>query len=458
MNPEILIIDDDVNYTKDLILLFKNNYKCYSAESISAGIELLKIKSPEVVLLDLMLNDGESGLDGIELIKKEDENLPIIMVTDYSSIETAIKAIRLGAYDYVSKSAKLSELNLVIEKSLQHRNLSLRARNLESEVSNSFKMLIGNSARMNKLKNEIKLFANNDNTILITGESGVGKELVTREIHRLSNRSSDPFIAVNCAAFAKELLESELFGHEKGAFTGAINKKIGKFEYAGKGTIFLDEVSELDMKAQVTLLRVLQEKEFERVGGINTIKTAARVIAATNKNLSQMVKQGKFREDLFYRLDVLPINVPPLRERKEDIPVLIDHFIEQASLDLKVKVKKVNQQSLKPFMEYDWPGNVRELSNYVTRSLIHSQHLEEIVLDENFNRTLKNGSELESHAETWNEMIEERKEASDKASRAIEKMFMEKMLYRFDGNISKTASYLGVDRTTLHKMVKRYQN
>ncbi len=458
MKRLILIIDDDVNYTEDLKLLLKKDFRAISAENIRQGISLLRKQSPDLILLDLMLKNGESGLSAIDLIKMEDDNVPIIMITDYSSLETAIKAIKKGAYDYISKTTRISELKIQIEKALEHRLIKLRAKTLEEDVEKPFKDLIGESAIMYRLKEQIKLFANNSSTVLIYGESGTGKELVTRQIHQYSDRSEKPFVAVNCAAIPKDLLESELFGHEKGSFTGAVSRKPGRFELAANGTLFLDEIGELDQRAQVALLRVLQEKEFHRVGGTNLIKTNARVIAATNRKLEELVKQGQFREDLFYRLEILRIDVPPLRERKGDIPLLTEHFVKTASEEAKVPLKRFSPDSLKLMTNYNWPGNVRELYNFIMRAVVLSQSGNEIRINIPDRIKLGDSDFLfpdESKMETWEEMIDARKKAADRASRRVEKIFIDRILKNYNNNITLAAKNLGIDRTTLHKTIKR---
>jgi DNA-binding NtrC family response regulator len=458
MKRLILIIDDDLDYTDDLKILLKNDFDTISADNIRQGINLLRKHAPDLVLLDLMLKNGESGLSAIDLIKMEDENVPIIMVTDFSSVETAIKAIKKGAFDYVSKTTKISELRIIIEKALENRLVLMRSKVLEEDLEKPFKDLIGETAVMNRLKEQIKLFANNNSTVLIYGESGTGKELVTRQIHQYSDRADRPFVAVNCAAIPKELMESELFGHEKGAFTGANSRKPGRFELAADGTLFLDEIAELDQRAQVALLRVLQEKEYNRVGGAALIKTNARVIAATNRKLEGLVEKGLFREDLFYRLDILRIDVPPLRQRKKDIPLLVKHFAAVASQEAKVPLKRFSDESMALLMEYDWPGNVRELYNFIMRAVVLSQNTDEIVLNipdrqrlGNFNYFGANEKEINS----WAEMIELRKKAADRASRQVEKYFVDKMLEKYHHNITLAARELGIDRTTLHKTIKR---
>lgn len=460
MKRLILIIDDDTNFTADMQLLLKSDFDTLTAENIRHGIDLLQRRAPDLILLDLMLKNGESGLTAIDLIKKEDENVPIIMITDYSSVETAIKAIKKGAFDYVPKNIKISELKILIEKTMEHRLLRLRAKAFEEDLVKPFKDLVGETPAMHKLKDQIMLFANNRSTLLLYGETGTGKELVTRQIHQYSDRADKPFVAVNCAAIPKELMESELFGYEKGAFTGAVSRKPGRFDLAGDGTLFLDEVGELDQRAQVALLRVLQEKEYHRVGGTNLIKTKARVIAATNRKLETLVQQGQFREDLFYRLDILRIDVPPLRERKADIPMLVRHFVKTASEEAKIPLKNFAAESLDLLMEYNWPGNVRELYNFVMRAVVLSQNCDEILLNIPDRQKLGDIHFLtpgKQEINTWEEMIEARKYAADIASRQVEKYFVERVLEKYEHNITKAAKELGIDRTTLHKTIKRIE-
>ena len=461
MKKLILIIDDDLDYTADLKLLLKKHFNTISTDTIRDGMHLLQTKSPDLILLDLMLRNGESGLSAIDLIKMEDENIPIIMVTDYSSVDTAIKAIKKGAYNYIPKTTKISELGIQITKALEHRSMKLGASALREYVDSEFKALIGETPIMNKLKEQIKLFANNNSTLLIYGQSGTGKELVTRQIHKLSERSEMPFIAVNCAAIPKDLLESELFGHEKGAFTGAHSRKLGKFELASDGTLFLDEIGELDQKAQVTLLRVLQEKEFNRVGGSSLIKTDARIIAATNRKLEELVRSGEFREDLYYRLEILRIDVPPLKARKADIPLLVSHFVKVASQEAKLPIKTFASESLDLLMDYDWPGNIRELYNFIMRAVVLSQNSEEILLNIPDRQKLGDSNFIYSVGtimESWQDMIDERKKAADKASRQVEKYFINDILKKYNNNITLASNTLGIDRTTLHKTIKRVKD
>ncbi len=445
MKPLLLIIDDDKEFVADFTVLLEKDYRCLSASTGSKGLYLLETKHPDLVLLDLMFPSNENGIEILQKIKNLDGNTPVIMITDFSSIETAIEALKLGAVDYISKAPDLNELRIKINKILKDQLRKFRSDYFDERIKNDFKDIIGSSAVTQQFKKEIASLADNGNTILITGESGVGKELVARKLHELSDRKKKPFIAINCSALTKNLIESELFGHERGAFTGAEKRKPGKFEIAEDGTLFLDEISELDPDVQVKLLRVLQEKEFQRVGGNGTIEVKCRIIAATNKELQDLVGEGKFREDLFYRLDVLRIVVPPLRERKDDIPELADYFVEMLSKELNLSPIKLSKQQLEEMRNYPWHGNIRELKNHITR-LFFNPATKLFPVKESFQEKIPS---------TWKEMDAMRKEAADKASRKVEKLFLENLLRRFDGNISKAAKYIGINRSNLHKMIKK---
>ncbi len=458
MQTQILIIDDDNEFINDITILLKKNYECIYADNANDGLKLIAEKSPDVVLLDLMLDGGISGIDILKKIKKEDENIPVILITDYSSVDTAVEAIKLGAVDYISKSPNLEELSLIIKRSLKEKQLGYHTETLLQQSERRFRIIVGESKVVNKLKEQIKLFAKNENTILITGESGVGKELVARHIHKSSNRAKQPFIAINCAAIPRDLIESELFGHEKGAFTGADKKKPGKLEIANNGTIFLDEISELDFDAQVKLLRVLQEKEFERVGSTKTIQVNIRIIAATNRDLSRLVSEKLFRDDLFYRLDVLPIEVPPLRNRIDDIPALTNYFLEQSCAEMKIKNNGISNDAILLLQKYDWPGNIRELQNNLIRALILANGKQ--INTEHINRKLIPSStnedfQLEKIPTTLDELNQVRKQVVNEASRNVEKIFLENLLTKYDGNISKAAEAAGINRSNLHKMMKK---
>ena len=456
MKTQLMVIDDNREFVNDFCLLLRKDFICTYAYNGKDGLDLMRKNSPDVILLDLMLQDGTNGLEILKQIRNEDEELPVIIVTDYASIDTAVEAMKLGAFDYISKTPNLKELKFIIEKAIQQRIFLSRTKSLEEATHQPYSRMIGNSPAMLKLKETISLFATNNNTVLITGESGSGKELVARQIHLQSERKKKPFIAINCAAIPKELLESELFGHERGAFTGATSRKLGKFELAFDGVLFLDEIAELDFTAQVKLLRVLQEKEFDRVGGTTSIKTQARIIAATNKNLASMVKEGRFRDDLFYRLDVLPVLVPPLKERKEDIEELALHFAKTASIEMKVLFKGFSEEAINVLKAYDYPGNIRELQNFITRAVLLAKgetiKTEQLMLKEALSLST---TEVLSIPETWQEMDELRRTSADNASRMVEKLFLENLLKKFDGNISQAALHTGINRTNLHKMIKK---
>ncbi len=456
--PLLLLIDDDYDFSSDFLMLLKDYFECLSAEDGEEGIEIIKEKNIDVILLDLMFEEKENGIEILKKIKKIDPNIPVIMITDYASVDTVLEAMKQGAYDYVSKTPNMKELLLKIRQSIDLSEYKRKTDSLKKDASKEFYKIVGESKEIKKLKEKILLYAHNLNTVLITGESGVGKELVARQIHLNSSVKDEAFVAVNCAAIPKELIESELFGHEKGAFTGATKQKLGKFELASPGTIFLDEISELSLDAQVKLLRIIQNREFERVGGTKTIKNSARIIVATNRNLETMMKNGEFREDLFYRVDVLPIEVPPLRNRKEDIPELVEHFSEQICYDLKIKKKFFSEEAIKIMLNYNWPGNIRELQNHVTRAIISSE--DDIVKKQDLDSKLKGENSslnfvVDKIPETWEEMDFVRKKAAEQVSREIEKIFLKNLLKKFNGNISKAAQSLGLNRSSLYKMLKR---
>lgn len=455
MKPTLLLVDDDKNFAADFILLMEKDFLCIKSNNSDEGLNMFYEKSPDVVLLDLMLNDGTSGLDILKKIMAEDENIPVIMITDYASTTTAVEAIKLGALDYITKTPNLEKLKALVERSLKMKLRNIHTKFLEEEINLPYQKIIGQSEVIKKLREQIYLYSQNNHTVLITGDSGVGKELVARQIHFLSSRKNKPFIAINCSAIPKNLIESELFGHEKGAFTGAVSKKLGKFEIATEGTIFLDEISELDPDSQVKLLRVLQEKEFDRVGGFSNIKTNARIIAASNKNLKNEVARKCFREDLFYRLDVLPIHVPLLKERREDIPVLAEYFLRQAEVELKKKDLMFSEDALDKMIDYNWPGNVRELKNIVIHAALLSKGKVINGMVMRIDPPQYQTNLLTPN--TWEEMDKMRKEAAEEASRKIELMFINSLLKKFDGNVTKAAEYIGISRISLHKMIRKCQ-
>jgi putative PEP-CTERM system response regulator len=364
----VLIVDDEVGARESLKMILKKDYEVILAKDAEEAFLQIKAHSPDVVLLDIILPDLD-GLKVLERIKQNDPDSVVIMITATKTVKTAVEAMKLGAYDYVTKPFDIDELRLIVSRSLSAKALEQEVKYRREEMDKNFDFgnIIGNSKLMKEIFKVVKQIADSKSTALIMGESGTGKELISRAIHYNSNRKTFPFVTINCAAIPETLIESELFGHEKGAFTNAIEKKLGRFEVAHQGTLFLDEIGELSLATQAKILRFLEEKEFNRVGGSKTIKVDVRLITATNKDLSQLIKKGIFREDLYYRINVVPIVIPPLRDRKEDIPLLIDHFINKFNMENNKNVKGFHQEALELMMQYEWPGNVRELENLVER-------------------------------------------------------------------------------------------
>ena len=368
----ILVVEDEVS-TRDtmLDLLSEAGYEVQGAQDGVEAVEMVKEYSFNLVITDLKMPKRD-GLQVLEEIKKVNPQIMVIVCTGYGTVDTAVKAMRLGAYDYVTKPIKTEEIKLVVQRAMEYQRLQAENVLLQKQLKAKyrFKNLVGDSDIMQQVFQFIEKIAATNSTVLVCGESGTGKELVAKAIHYNSDRKDAPMIPVNCGAIPEDLLESELFGYEKGAFTGALKTKIGRFELADGGTVFLDETGDMSPALQVKILRVLQEHEFERVGGVKSIKVDIRVIAATHRDLEKAVKQGAFREDLYYRLNVIPITIPPLRERKSDIPLLTHHFMKKFNRGKKQNVKGVSQESMNYLLRYHWPGNVRELENIIERLVI----------------------------------------------------------------------------------------
>ncbi|MGA2462913.1 MAG: sigma-54 dependent transcriptional regulator [Thermodesulfobacteriota bacterium] len=364
----VLIVDDEVGTRESVKMILKHDYEVFLAKDAEEAFLQIKEHSPDVVLLDIILPDID-GLKVLEKIKESDPDMIVIMITATKTVKTAVEAMKLGAYDYVTKPFDIDELRLIISRSLSTQALEKEVKYLRKEIDKSFSIgnIIGKSKAMENIFKVVRQIADSKSTVLIMGESGTGKELISRAIHYNSNRKNFPFVTINCAAIPETLIESELFGHERGAFTNAIEKKLGRFEIAQHGTLFLDEIAELSLSTQAKILRFLEEKEFNRVGGSKTIKVEVRLITATNKDLNQLLKKGEFREDLYYRINVVPIVIPPLRERKEDIPILLEHFIKKFNAENNKNLKGVSKEALELMMNYDWPGNIRELENLIER-------------------------------------------------------------------------------------------
>jgi DNA-binding NtrC family response regulator len=362
----ILIVDDELSVRESLKLILQDQYKILMADNAKEALILFERETPNLVLLDIILPEMD-GIAVLKRIREIDATVPVIMLTATRMVKTAVEAMKMGATDYLSKPFEIEELRLIIEKAITTKDLEQEVKFLRSEVTRrySFKSIIGKSREMQEVYAKIEQIADTRTTVLVTGESGTGKELVARALHYNSSRKEKPFIAINCAALPETLIESELFGHERGAFTDAQVRKVGQFELADNGTLFLDEVADLSQATQAKLLRVLQEKEFTRVGGTRTIRVDVRLIAATNKNLDQALKQGSFREDLYYRINVVPIHLPPLRERREDLPLLVNHFLAKKAEEEGHPPKQISPEAMTLMMNYDWPGNVRELQNII---------------------------------------------------------------------------------------------
>ncbi len=461
----ILIIDDDESVRDALQdFLEEKDFKVTTAANGRLGLELLKEDRFDVLLVDLMM-PGMGGLDVIKEISALHITTPVIMVTAYASVQTAVDAMKLGAFDYVTKPFIPDELLIIINRTIdlsrmQRENVLLRK---QLKRKYDFEGLIGDSMRMQKVYEIIEKVADTDSTILITGKSGTGKELVAKTLHFNSSRSEKPFVPLNCAAIPRDLLESELFGHEKGAFTGALVTRVGRFELAHEGTLFLDEIGELDPSLQVKLLRVLQEREFERVGGTKTIKVDVRIIAASNRDLEEAIRDGRFREDLFYRLNVIPVRIPSLRERNEDIPLLLDHFMQKFSRKRKRGPLKFSPEAMECLLTYRWPGNVRELENLVERlTILVSENTVNVSdLPGKFRQTV--GTETGKSAHMVNTTVPSFKDDDIPDSGInlnavidnMEKKLILRALEKTGGVKNKAAVLLGLNRTTLIEKLKK---
>jgi two-component system, NtrC family, nitrogen regulation response regulator NtrX len=438
----VLLIDDEQNILTSLRgVLEDEGFVVETARSGALGLQLLKKFSPDVIFLDIWMPE-EDGISILEKIKKTDSSACVIMMSGHGTVETAVKTIKLGAFDFLEKPIHFDKVLVLLKhvfelKDLQTENQQLRNA-LETEET-----LIGESSAMQRLSHLINVAAPSNGWVVLHGENGTGKELVARALHKGSPRFRERFVAVNCAAIPDELIESELFGHEKGSFTGAVDRKIGKFEQAHGGTLFLDEVGDMGPKMQAKILRALQENVIQRVGGDETIEVDIRVIAATNKDLKRSIKNGEFREDLYFRLNVIPIVVPTLRERRDDIPLLVNHFVRRYSGG---KMRRVSESTLRLLQSYPWPGNVRELKNWVERACILSQS--EVI--DSFEPDAFEGNDSEGEEDVFS--FEEK---SLRAARAtFEKHFIMKMLAENGGNVSRTAQIIGVERSHLHKKMR----
>ncbi|MGB3400537.1 MAG: sigma-54 dependent transcriptional regulator [Candidatus Deferrimicrobiaceae bacterium] len=448
MGYSVLVIDDETNIRKTLEgVLSDDGYHVIQAGDGAQGLEVLSRSFMDAVLLDVWM----PGMDGIETLKKIREAypiVPVIMISGHGTIDTAVKAVKMGAFDFIEKPISLTKLLITLSRAIEQGQLRRENVELKERVEKKYR-LVGNSEAMGRVRAEIAAAGPTNASVLVAGENGSGKEIVAREIHRHSKRAARPFVAVNCAAIPEELIESELFGHEKGAFTGAAVRRRGRFELGDGGTLFLDEVGDMSPRTQAKILRVLEEKQFERIGGGEKIHADVRIIAATNRNLPKEVEAGRFRDDLYFRLNVFPIIVPPLRDRKEDIPSITEHFVGEICAEHGKERKKVPRAAMERLMAHTWPGNVRELRNVVERLVILSTG--PAIGEDTVQRVLAAES---VRAETPHAPVFDQEDFRE-AVLAFEKEFLTHKLKENEFNVSRTAEKLGLDRTSIHRKMKQ---
>jgi DNA-binding NtrC family response regulator len=450
--PSILIVEDKESLAKMLMTAFQaEGFETAWAENGREGMAKVKKGRFDLVVSDLKL-PYHTGLEILEFVKENHPMVPVILMTAFGSIETAVKAVKEGAFDFITKPFEPDHLILLVKKALETQKLMTENMILKEEYSDNleFPKIIGKSPKLMEVLENVKKVSQNKTTVLLGGESGTGKELVARAIHLISPRKDAPFIAINCAAIPKDLLESELFGHEKGSFTGATEKKMGKFELADKGTIFLDEIGDMDLGLQAKLLRVLEAQEFMRVGGVHQVMVDVRVVAATNKDLEDGIAKKTFREDLFFRLNVFPIVIPPLRERKEDILPLAEHFIEHYCKEMKKELKTLSPEAKSNMTAHPWLGNIRELQNCIERAVILSDR--EITPQHLGLHSIGTMNDFSENFPLEGGLME----VSGRASKLIESKLIQKVLAETDGNKTKAAEILKVSFKTLHLKVKEY--
>ncbi|MEK7864926.1 MAG: sigma-54 dependent transcriptional regulator [Nitrospirota bacterium] len=441
--PVILIVDDEEGIRESLSgILEDEGYDILTADSGEEAVRILRETSPDLIFLDIWLT-GMDGIKTLQEIKAMKTDVPVIMISGHGSIELAVKATQTGAYDFLEKPLSLERVLLVSKRAIEKRTLERENIALKENLTRKWK-LVGESQKIRELREQMEMAARSNSRVLIFGESGTGKEVAARLMHEKSQRDGKPFVEVNCAAIPQELIESELFGHEKGSFTGAFEKKNGKFELADGGTLFLDEIGDMSLQTQAKVLRVIETQEFQRVGGNKNINVDVRIIAATNKDLREEVKKGSFREDLFFRLNVIPLFVPPLRERKEDIPLLVEYFLDSLATEYGKPPRKILPEALKYLQSYDWPGNVRELKNVIERLVIMTPSN---IID------AKNLFIPVEHEESGYFQYKTLKDARD----AFEKDYIAKKLEENNWNISRTAEILDVERSNLHRKIKAYE-
>jgi DNA-binding NtrC family response regulator len=439
---KILIVDDDPQIRMVLSnRLEAKGYNVFQAENGNHGLKLVKSNNPDIILLDLQM----PGMDGITVLKHLNQKfpeIPVIILTAYGTIEQAVEAMKYGAYDFLPKPSTTDHILLVVKKALLQKGLREENQFLRDELNNRYEMITGVSYKIQKVMKTVKKVASNKTTVLICGESGTGKQLFARAVHNMSDRRNKPFIQVNCTTLSEQLLESDLFGHEKGAFNGAFRQKKGRFELADEGTLFLDEIGDISPSIQARLLHVLEYREFQRVGGVDTLKADVRIIAATNKDLPKEVKKGNFREDLLYRLNVITLHLPTLRARTEDIPLLTEHFLKKHSDAMQKNIIKITPKTMNILKNYHWPGNIRELENAIERAVVLAPgtmltpDLLPLLVEDSFEDEIKIGISL------------------DQALLMYKKEFITRTLRFVKNNQTKAAKILQIQRTYLNRLVK----
>ena len=455
MRSKVLVVDDEEDIRMSMIgILEDEGYEVRTCESGEEALHIMGGEEVDVLFLDIWLT-GRDGMDILESVRRDYSDIPVIMISGHGNIETAVQTIKMGAFDFIEKPLSLEKVVVAAKKALEFRGLQQENQDLRSRARRDYiENISGSSPLVQDLRQQIEKVAPTDAWVLITGDNGTGKEIVARALHKKSHRSRRPMIAVNCAAIPEELIESVLFGHEKGAFTGADKTYPGRFEVAHKGTLFLDEIGDMSLKTQAKILRLLEEQSFERVGGRKSINVDVRLIAATNKDLLAEMKQGRFREDLYYRLNVFPLYVPRLRERKEDIPQLLDEFMQSQCAENGLRRVIFPGEALERIARYSWPGNVRELKNFAERMLIMypgqsigAEHLPLEIREEGEFRAETNA---EGDARQYGEL-------DFKQARAeFEKDFLERKLAECQGNVSRLAEVIGLERSYLHRKLKAY--
>jgi DNA-binding NtrC family response regulator len=444
VRASILVVDDDVGVQESFEAVLAKDYDLHFATQGPEALRVLSTQDVNLVLLDIRM-PGMDGMEVLRRIRELNEQTDVIVVTAVKSLKTAVEAIKLGAYDYITKPFDIHEILALIKRVVEKQELMKEVLYLRDEVARDhrFENLVGRNSRMQEIYTLVTRIADNNATVLLSGESGTGKEVLARVIHQQSNRGHRPFVAVNCAAIPSELLESELFGHEKGSFTGAIATKVGKFELATGGSLFLDEVGSMRLDLQAKILRALQEREIERVGGTRTIKIDVRVIAATNRDLKKAVEEGTFREDLYYRLNVVPITLPDLKDRQEDIPLLANHFVQKFAQESNPSVREISKEAMGILLSYPWPGNVRELENVIERAVTLGRG--PAILPSDLPPHLAGGAGPVERALVQEASLED-----------LERDYIRAVLRRTKGHQIRAAAILGIDRRTLYRKIRRY--